>query len=246
MLRSSSGKRAQGRDCLGWPQRAKTRPLILAQAATGAPAIAHKRIQQDLASAAKRQEPVLRMALCGIARAGAAPHRRATDSTVRCANLAAARCNCDCWRQVLVAPTAEIQRGTQCDFVDTVRTTALLLSARHRLHSQMLFISAPSAREQISRERLALARPQLKPALAIITHSRRIISQSGEAIAIDGVRLISPPCLGKDGNPDRSSNHSAICASPTRLVLLLQAVACPLLASVVWPVMPRKRNMTGL
>jgi hypothetical protein len=91
MLRSSSGKTVQGRDCLGWPQRAKTRTLILAQAATGALAIAHKRIQQDLASAAKRQEPVLRMALCGIAAcAGAAPHRRTTDSTVRCANLAAA------------------------------------------------------------------------------------------------------------------------------------------------------------
>jgi hypothetical protein len=150
MLRSSSGKRVQGRDCLGWPQRAKTRPLILAQAATGAPAIAHKRIQQDLASAAKRQEPVLRMALCGIARAGAAPHRRATDSTVQCANLAAARCNCDCWRRVLVAPTAEIQQETRCDFVDTVGTTALLLRARHRLHSRMLFISARRLQESKS------------------------------------------------------------------------------------------------
>jgi hypothetical protein len=78
VLRSSSGKKVQGRDCLGWPQRAKTRPLILAQAATRAPAIEctseFNRIWPVQASGKNR---FCVWPLCGIARAegSAAPVR---------------------------------------------------------------------------------------------------------------------------------------------------------------------------
>lgn len=121
-----------------------------------------------------------------------------------------------------MAPTAEIHQRTQRYFVDTTTAAAVAAQLDALYHGP------------ISRERLALARPQLKTALqdpvgspqASITHSRRIISRSGQQRLPLTAFVLSVHRALKKMAITRSSNHSAICASPTRLVLLLQAVAC--------------------
>jgi hypothetical protein len=129
MLRSSSGKKC--RAATAWGGRsAKTRALILAQATTGAPAIpVHKRIQQDSACAARRQEPVLRTGGTvrnSSTRGGGRRTGWSTDCTVRCANGCYSTTTAG-GDPTVVAPTAEIQQRTWVCFV---QTTIMVPSAR--------------------------------------------------------------------------------------------------------------------